>query len=113
MSLSVEVETARRDSALTLPLAALRGAPAADRGSVLLALDGRAQPRDVRLGLRTLEAAEVLEGLADGDTVLLGSKVQAGERVRAHLVPANTAAATASGAQAGGAASALTNAMGR
>ncbi len=113
MSLSVEVETARRDKALTLPLAALRGAPAADRGSVLLALDGRAQPRDVRLGLRTLEAAEVLEGLADGDTVLLGNKVQAGQRVRAHLVPASAAAGTASGAQAGGAASALTNAMGR
>lgn len=113
MTLSVEVETARRDKALTLPLAALRGAPAGDRGSVLLAQDGRAQPREVRLGLRTLEAAEVLEGLADGDTVLLGNKVQAGQRVRARLVPANTAAATAGGAQAGGAASALTNAMGR
>lgn len=113
MSLSVEVETARRDSALTLPLAALRGAPAGDRGNVLLAQDGRAQPRDVRLGLRTLEAAEVLEGLADGDTVLLSSKVQAGRRVRARLVPASAAAGTASGAQAGGAASALTNAMGR
>lgn len=113
MSLSVEVETARRDKALTLPLAALRGAPAADRGSVLLAQDGRAQPRDVRLGLRTLEAAEVLEGLADGDTVLLGNKVQAGQRVNARLVPASSATATAGNAQAGGAASALTNAMGR
>ena len=73
MTLSVEVETARRDSALVWPLAALRdGATRAPgdtgaAGRVLVRAEGRAQARDVRLGLRTLDAVEVLEGLAAGE----------------------------------------------
>ena len=103
MTLSIEVETARRDAALVVPVAALRGdvpAAAALRGGasaatsapapastalVLVARDGRAEARTVRLGLRTLDAAEVLEGLAAGDTVLLGPAVKPGSRVRADL----------------------------
>ena len=95
MTLSIEVETARRDAALVVPVAALRGdltAAAALRGVasastalVLIARDGRAEARTVRLGLRTLDAAEVLEGLAAGDTVLLGPAVKPGSRVRADL----------------------------
>jgi HlyD family secretion protein len=45
MTLSVEVETARRESALVLPQAALRGAVAGDAGTVLVLQDGRAQNR--------------------------------------------------------------------
>ena len=41
-------------------------------GTVLLLQDGRAQARAVRLGLRTLDAVEVLEGLQERDTVLRG-----------------------------------------
>ena len=97
MTLSIEVETARRDAALVVPVAALRGdltAAASLRGVasasastalVLIARDGRAEARTVRLGLRTLDAAEVLEGLAAGDTVLLGPAVKPGSRVRADL----------------------------
>jgi HlyD family secretion protein len=118
MTLSVEVETARRESALVLPQAALRGAVAGDTGTVLLLQDGRAQARSVRLGLRTLDAVEVLDGLKEGDTVLRGGALQAGERVRARTV-AWTAGAAAPGAGAVGqgsgadAGAALTNAMGR
>ena len=102
MTLSVEVETARRESALVLPQATLRGAVAGDTGAVLVLQDGRAQARAVRLGLRTLDAVEVLEGLTGGDTVLRGGAVQAGDRVRARTVPwmAGTAApATGAGAK--------------
>ncbi|HQS20191.1 MULTISPECIES: efflux RND transporter periplasmic adaptor subunit [unclassified Acidovorax] len=104
MTLSVEVETARRESALVLPQATLRGAMAGDTGAVLVLVlqDGRAEARAVRLGLRTLDAVEVLEGLTGGDTVLRGGAVQAGDRVRARTVPwmAGTAApATGAGAK--------------
>ena len=116
MTLSVEVETARRDRALVLPQAALRGALASDTGTVLLLQDGRAQARAVRLGLRTLDAVEVLDGLQEGDTVLRGGALQAGDRVRARTV-AWTAGSAVPGAvgqgQGGDAGSALTNAMGR
>ena len=118
MTLSVEVETARRESALVLPLAALRGAVAGDAGTVLVLQEGRAQNLQVRLGLRTLDAVEVLDGLKEGDAVLLGGAMQAGDRVRARMVEW-TAGAAAPGAaaqgkgQGGDAGSALTNAMGR
>lgn len=112
LTVSVEVETARRERALAIPLTALRG-PA----SVLVAQDGRAQLRGVRLGLRTLAAAEVLEGLAPGDLVLLGDAVQAGQRVRPQATPwqATGAVAASHGAADGGRemSRALTGAMGR
>jgi HlyD family secretion protein len=111
MTLSVEVETARRERALSVPVAALRGDPDAASATVLLARDGRVEARTVRLGLRTLDAAEVRDGLAEGDTVLLGPPLAPGSRVRA-----DTSAAAVLGArkgQAGDAATALTNAMGR
>lgn len=118
MTLSVEVETARRDSTLALPLAALRENLSAVEGDpegtaiVLVQSGGRAQARAVRLGLRNLDAVEVLEGLAEGDEVLVGGDVQDGQRVRTKPMGAtsNRNGAAAAGQDAG---SALTNAMGR
>ena len=87
MTLSVEVETARVDGARVLPLSALR-APAADGSATVLVNEaGRARERSVRLGLRTLEAVEVVDGLAEGDEVLLGGALKAGERLRVRVVP--------------------------
>ena len=85
MTLSVEVETAKRERALVLPLKAVRSQTNNSNASVLLAIDGRAQEKPVRLGLRTLEAAEVLEGLAPGDIVLLGDQPTLDKRVRVKL----------------------------
>ena len=114
MTLSVEVETARRERALVLPQVALRSAVVGDQATVLVLQEGRAQARPVRLGLRTLDAVEVLDGLAEGDTVLRGGAVQAGDRVRARTVVWSAGSATAvSKAPGGDAGSALTNAMGR
>ncbi|MHB1125144.1 MAG: efflux RND transporter periplasmic adaptor subunit [Ramlibacter sp.] len=87
MTLSVDVETGRRERALVVPLSALR-APGSDGAeSVLVVVDGRAQERRVRLGLRTLDAAEVTEGLAAGDRVLRRGILPPGEKVRPALVP--------------------------
>lgn len=108
MTLSVEVETARRERALVLPSDALRG----DSGtapSVWLARDGRVEARPVRLGLRTLDAVEVLEGLEAGDLVLMGPAPAPGQRVRADTrATAQPRRATKEDAGA-----AMTNAMGR
>ena len=67
--------------------------------------------RPVRLGLRTLEAAEILEGLNEGEMVLLGSAVLPGQRVRVLTGPgALTRAGKGTKEDAG---AAMTNAMGR
>jgi HlyD family secretion protein len=114
MTLSVEVETARRDRAFTVPLAVLRAAPGAagDAADVLLAVDGRAQLQRIRIGVRSLQAAEVIDGLKVGDTLLLGNGVQVGQRVRLRDASAAPVATAKPGAQ-GADGAALTNAMGR
>ncbi len=112
MTLSIAVETARRASALVLPLAALRAEDASGGATVWLAQGGKVAARSVRLGLRTLNAAEVLEGLVAGDRVLLGTPPAPGSRLRTEDAGP---AALDSTARAGGAsaAAALSNAMGR
>ncbi|MES1977411.1 MAG: efflux RND transporter periplasmic adaptor subunit [Pseudomonadota bacterium] len=102
MTLSVDVETGRRDRALVLPLRALRGAAT----QVLVAQDGRAENRAVRLGLRTLDAVEVLDGVREGEQVLLGGDIHDGGRVRPRLVtwtPGATSQTAAGGADMGAA----------
>ena len=156
MTLSVEVETGRRDNALVLPQSALRplvaggaGAPApnavpnagvpdaegsaaavavavataAPQGAareVLVVQGGRTLLRSVRLGLHTLGAVEVLDGLAEGEQVLERSagtdgKVRAGQRVRARPVAWSPAvvADPGNGVRAENAGGAMSSAMGR
>ena len=126
MTLSVAVETARRDAALVVPLAALRadrngsnGSNGSNGGSdtidttdaaatLWLARQGRVEARQVRLGLRTLESVEVLQGLHAGEVVLVGAVPAPGARVRADFsLPLVRKAA---GEDAG---TAMTNAVGR
>jgi HlyD family secretion protein len=89
MTVSVDIEVARRAQALIVPLSAVHDLDAAPW---VLRLEGRhAVRRPVQLGLRSGGLAEVLGGLAEGDAVLAGSSVvQAGARVRA--TPAASAA---------------------
>lgn len=116
MTLSVEVETGRREQALALPLAVLRQAQG-DTASVLVAVEGVAQERKLRLGLRTLAAVEVLDGLRAGDAVLTSTALKAGQRVSVTPVAWQPGSATGTSApradSAGSAGSALSNAMGR
>jgi len=109
MTLSIEVETARRASALALPVAALAEGVTP---RVRVVVDGRVQERPVQLGLRTLDAVEVTGGLAEGELVALDTLLAPGRKVRAVVGPALLATPAKSGAGGGGAA-ALTNAMGR
>ncbi len=119
MTLSVEVETARREQALALPLSALRSGstPSSHEATVLVLEQGQAQTRKLRLGLRTLDAVEVLDGLHPGDTLLHSTSLQAGQRVQARPIvwkPGHAVAGSTAGGKAGGeAGNAMTNAMGR
>ena len=115
MTLSVQVESGRRANALVVPIQALAGDPAASAASVRVLRDGRVAVQALRLGLRTLDAAEVLDGLAAGDRVLVGPGPEPGRRARADLT-AGAARLTAQGsaeAAGGDAGAAMTNAMGR
>jgi HlyD family secretion protein len=69
---------------VTVPLGALYR-DARGEWAVLIARDGRAAPRGVKLGERGGRHAQVLEGLAPGEQVILhpGARVAAGARVRA------------------------------
>ena len=111
MTVSIEVRTAERAQALTLPLQAVRpagDAAAADAGVVLQIDGGRVVERAVTLGLRSLEHVEVRSGLADGAVVLLDPQVPVGSRVQAR------AGATApTGLTRDNAGGAMTNGFGR
>ncbi len=116
MTLSVEVETARRDAALVLPTGALRSEDGAGGATVWVESGGRVQARALRLGLRTLDAAEVLAGLVAGDTVLIGAAPPPGQRVQADRSAQAASAALAASALKPArtdAGAAMTNAMGR
>ena len=113
MTLSVEVETAHRDAALVVPASALRGATPGADATVLVDRVGRVEQRAVRVGLRTLDAAEVVEGLSAGDTVLLGPAPAPGSRVRAEVQPLQVRPASGARRTTEDAGSAMTNAMGR
>lgn len=116
MTLSVEVRTGERTAALALPLTALRspapGAAPSAPDSVWVLADGRVQARPVRLGLRTLEAAEVLDGLAEGTAVIVGSAPAPGQRARPRAIDWHPGTAHDFGTRSDAGAT-LTNAMGR
>lgn len=84
MTVSVNVETGRRAQALVAPndvLFAIEG----DRATVFVVEAGKAQRRDVRLGLRGLALSEITDGLAAGDWALIagnGMEISDGDRVR-------------------------------
>ncbi len=116
MTLSIEVETARRERALVLPIGALPDLSDGSVASLRVVRNGLVEERKVRFGLRTLEAVEVIEGLSDKDVVVLDKSARPGSRVEVVLVaaPIGTSGTAAKAAGRGeGAATALTNAMGR
>lgn len=90
MTVSVDIEVARRPGALVLPADALRdaGSPDATTATVLAFDNGRAASRSVRLGLRSGGWVEVLDGLRAGERVIAAAAaasaaVVSGTRVRA------------------------------
>lgn len=83
MTVSINVEVARRDSALVLPGELVRdpdGSP-----WVLVVRSGRAERQPVTLGLRGEGMMEIVSGLIEGDAAVspTTNRIQAGKRVRA------------------------------
>jgi len=97
MTVSVDIEVARRAQALIVPLSAVHDVDAAPW---VLRLEGRhAVRRSIRLGLRSGGQGELLGGLSEGDAVLVApDAVRPGARVRA--APASAAAAAAAATSA-------------
>ncbi len=80
MTVSVNIETGRREQALVLPNDALRARDGA-RAQVLRVNAGRVERVNVRLGLLGTALSEVIDGLEAGDLVLIAD-AEEGQRVR-------------------------------
>ncbi|WP_201574420.1 efflux RND transporter periplasmic adaptor subunit [Psychrobacter sp. H8-1] len=83
MTVSVNIETGRREQALVIANDALANVQA-DKAIVLLLRDGKVQRQRVTLGLRGLAMSEIVAGLSEGDQVMVDatSSLANGERVR-------------------------------
>lgn len=82
MTVSVDVEVARREATLLLPLDAVRDA-AGPKPSVLVAEDGLATERAVTLGARDTDMVEIMSGLKEGEAVIpAAASIEPGAKVR-------------------------------
>lgn len=84
MTVSVDIEVAKRPDALSVPLDAVRDASGTKPWVLVVAADGRAERRNVKLGVHGGSGRiEVVDGLASGDRVIPATQsVQPGRRVR-------------------------------
>lgn len=71
MTVSIDIETARRPDALSLPCDSVRDA--GGQPWVMAVRDGRTVRQPVKLGLRGAGRCEVVEGLSEGEAVLPAS----------------------------------------
>lgn len=87
MTVSVDIETARRTATVVIATSAVQDA-ATDKPWVLVVRGARAVKQFVKLGLRGDTRVEVLDGIAAGESVVPASKigVKAGQRVRATVI---------------------------
>jgi HlyD family secretion protein len=88
MTVSIDIEVARRAATVVIPSAAVSEA-ATDRPWVMAVEGRRLARRSVKLGLRGDGHIEILEGLAPGELVVAtaGTALRSGDRVRAVPVP--------------------------
>ena len=87
MTVSVDIETARRTATVVIATSALQDA-ATEKPWVLVVRGAQAVKQFVKLGLRGDTRVEVLDGIAAGEPVVPASKigVKAGQRVRANVI---------------------------
>jgi len=83
MTVSVEIEVARRAKTVVLPSDALRDA-ASNKPWVMTVQDGRTKQQQVRIGIRSDGKVEILQGLQPGALVIpAGSgSIKEGQRIR-------------------------------
>ncbi len=94
MTVSVDIEVARKPQALLLPLTAVHEPNSAQPWALRLDADQHLSRRELRLGLRSGGYVELLAGLDEGDTVVLSHEaVAAGARVRPKPAAAKPGAA--------------------
>lgn len=91
MTVSVNVETGRRDRAIAVPNDAL-SAVDGDHAYLWLVVNGHAERHQVKLGLRGLTQTEVTAGLEEGDWILADAQAALAEGDRVRVVSANPAA---------------------
>ncbi len=84
MTVSIDLTVATKTDVLVVRSNAVRGL-ATPSPWVLVAVDGRAARRDVKLGIQGDGSLEIASGLAQGDEAILpdGNEVHPGQRVRA------------------------------
>jgi HlyD family secretion protein len=87
MTVSVDIETARRTNALVIPTGALHEA-SSNAPWVLVVRNNRTVKQPVKLGLRGDESIEVLSGLKAGEAVILSAlgNIKADMHVRANMI---------------------------
>lgn len=90
MTVSVNIETARREQALVIPNDAL-GAVQGNYAQVLLRKDGKLQRTQITLGLRGLAMSEVVAGLSAGDQVIADATSTLADGTRMRLTLQNMA----------------------
>jgi len=86
MTVSVNVETAKRTRALAIPndaLSSIKG----DKAVVFMGHDGKIQRQQITLGLRGLAMSEVKSGLSEGDQVLADAESSLEDGIRVRLKP--------------------------
>jgi HlyD family secretion protein len=90
MTVSVDIEVARRADAVVVPADAVHEAASAQPW-VLAIVGHQATRRHVRLGLKGDGRIEVLEGVVPGDLLIstTNAAIAAGQRVRAVRAPKN------------------------
>lgn len=97
MYAEVTFPTQTRANALTVPVTAVDLNPGSDtQGKVALVTgEGRVETRAVSLGLETADRLEVLNGLREGDLVVVGNRasLRPGQQVRPKPVVSDTPAA--------------------
>lgn len=87
MTVSIDIEAARREQTLMIPASAVREAGGAQPW-VMVVRDGRTVRQPVRLGIRGEGRVEVLEGLAVGEAVVPAAlELAVGRTVRTQAAP--------------------------
>jgi HlyD family secretion protein len=88
MTVSVDIEVAKRPNTLLVPVASLRGMTN-DKPWVMKANGWHARRQPVKVGLISVGKAEILDGLREGDLVLPATAtIKDGARIRARVVSA-------------------------
>ncbi len=86
MTVSVEIQVAEKDAAIVVPAEAIQEA-SGPKPWILKASNGRVERAEIRLGLRGVGRIEVLEGIGEGEVVLVPEPraiPAPGDRVQPH-----------------------------